>query len=230
MEEKKLFKLMRLEWKKLKRPSVIVEVIIYWLILMIMPVFFIKMVMPFFGESYAAAIELNLYIQMGLVLFGGSLISQVFIDEYKNKTISLSFGYPISRKKLFMAKVLFISLFLFLATIVSFIFTGLTTYLLDQVFPIINGQPTNSDMITYLRSMISGSLIITLISFIPLFPFGILKRGTISTVICSIVIMNLPKFPTFLNLEPGFIIAVLCILGALSIYLSIKTAESVGEI
>lgn len=114
MEEKKLFKLMRLEWKKLKRPSVIVEVIIYWLILMIMPVFFIKMVMPFFGESYAAAIELNLYIQMGLVLFGGSLISQVFIDEYKNKTISLSFGYPISRKKLFMAKVLFISLFLFL--------------------------------------------------------------------------------------------------------------------
>ena len=118
----------------------------------------------------------------------------------------------------------------FLLQLFSFIFTGLTTYLLDQVFPIINGQPTNSDMITYLRSMISGSLIITLISFIPLFLFGIWKRGTISTVICAIVIMNLPKFPTFLNLEPGFIIAVLCILGALSIYLSIKTAESVGGI
>ena len=167
---------------------------------------------------------------MGLILFGGSLIVQVFIDEYKNKTISLSFGYPISRKKLFMAKVLFISLFVFLTTIISFIFTGLTTYLLDQVFPIINGQPTNSDMITYFRSMISGSFIITLISFIPLFLFGILKRGTVSTVICSIVTMNLPKFSTFLNLEPEFIIVVLCILGALSVYLSIKTAESVGEI
>ena len=82
---------MLLEWKKLKHLSVICEVIIYWLILLFMPVFFIKMVTPFFGESYAAAIELNLYIQMGLVLFGGSLISQVFIDEYKNKTISLSF-------------------------------------------------------------------------------------------------------------------------------------------
>lgn len=230
MKVKKLFKLMLLEWKKLKQRSVISEVIIYWLILMFFPVFFIKMVMPFFGQSYTAAIELNFYIQTGLILFGGSLISQVFIDEYKNKTISLSFGYPISRKRLFMAKVLFISLFVFLTTIISYIITGLTTYLLDQFFPIINGQPTNSDIITYFRSMISGSLIITLISFIPLFFFGILKRGTISTVICSIVAMNLPKFPEFLKLESEFIIVVLCILGALSVYLSIKTAESVGEI
>ncbi|MEH7015997.1 ABC transporter permease [Bacillus sp. JJ63] len=155
-------------WKKLKHQSVIGEVIIYWFILMFMPVFFIKMVMPVFGQSYATAIELNLYIQLGFTLFGGSLINQVFIEEYKNKTISLSFGYPISRKKLFTAKVLFISLFVFLATIVSFLLAGLTTFLLDQVFPIINGQPTHSDIITYFSSMITRSLIVTLISFIPL--------------------------------------------------------------
>ncbi|WP_059170245.1 ABC transporter permease [Bacillus sp. FJAT-27445] len=226
-----MFKLMRLEWKKLKQLSVISEVIIYWLILMFMPLFLIKIAMPVLGQNYAAAIEhLNLNIQMGFILFGGSLISQVFIDEYKNKTISLAFGYPISRKKLSMAKVLFISLFVFLAAMISFILTGLTTYLLDQVFPFINGQPTNSDMITFLSSMISGSLIITLISFIPLFLFGILKRGTISTVICSILIMNLPKLSYFINFDQEFILAVMCILGALSIYLSIKTAESVGEI
>ncbi|RDU38706.1 ABC transporter permease [Neobacillus piezotolerans] len=225
-----MFKLMRLEWKKLKRLSVISEVIIYWLILMFMPVFFIKMVMPDFGQNYAAAIELNSFTQMGFILFGGSLINQVFIEEYKNKTISLSFGYPISRKKLFTAKVLFISLSVFLATFLSFIFTGLTTYLLDQVFPIINGQPTNSDIIAYFYSTITRSFIITLISFIPLFLFGILKRLTVPTVVCSIATMQLPNFSSFLHLEPNFIILVLCILGALSISLSIKTAESVGEI
>ncbi|USK31955.1 ABC transporter permease [Bacillus sp. F19] len=225
-----MFKLMLLEWKKLKHQSVIGEVIIYWLILMFMPAFFIKMVMPVFGQSYATAIELNLYIQLGFTLFGGSLINQVFIEEYKNKTISLSFGYPISRKKLFTAKVLFISLFVFLVTIVSFLLAGLTTFLLDQFFPIINGQPTHSDIITYFSSMITRSLIVTLISFIPLFFFGILKRGTVPTVICSVVTMQLPNFSSFLNLEPEFVIAVMCILGALSIYLSIKTAENIGEI
>ncbi|WP_316568872.1 ABC transporter permease [Neobacillus sp. YIM B06451] len=226
-----MIKLIGLEWKKLKRLSVISEVIIYWLILMFMPLLLIKIAMPVLGQSYAAAIEhLNLNIQMGLVLFGGSLISQVFIDEYKNKTISLAFGYPISRKKLFMAKVLFISLFVFLAAMISFILTGLTTYLLDQIFPFINGQPTNSDMITFFSSMISGSLLITLISFIPLFFFGILKRGTISTVICSILVMNLPKLSYFSHFEQEYILAVMCILGGLSIYLSITSAESVGEI
>ncbi|WP_318243523.1 ABC transporter permease [Fictibacillus norfolkensis] len=225
-----LFKLMFLEWKKLKRHSVIGEVIIYWLILMFMPMFFIKMIMPAFGQSYASAIELNFFIQLGFILFGGSLINQVFIEEYKNKTISLSFRYPISRKKLFMAKVLFISLFVFLATMISFILTGLTTYLLDQVFPIINGQPTDSDISTYFSSMIIGSLIVPLIGFIPLFFFAIWKRETVPTIVCSIVTMQLPNFSSFTNFKPEFVIAVLCILGALSIYLSIKTAESVGEI
>ena len=131
-----------------------IELIIYWLILFFFPTFFIKVAMPVFGESYDVAIELNWFIQMGMILFGASLISHVFIQEYKSKTISLSFGYPISRKKLFTAKVLFISLFIFLSTVISFLFSGLITYMLDQVFPIINGQPTSSDIAKFFSSMI----------------------------------------------------------------------------
>ena len=71
MGVKKMFKLMRLEWKKLKQRSVISEVIIYWLILMFFPVFFIKMVMPFFGQSYAAAIELKFVYTNGTHLVWG---------------------------------------------------------------------------------------------------------------------------------------------------------------
>lgn len=230
MGVKEVFKLMLLEWRKLKRHSVIGEVIIYWLIIMFMPILFIKVVMPVFGESYVLAIELILFIQMGLILFAGSLINQVFIEEYKNKTISLSFGYPISRKKLFMAKVLFIFFFVFLATIVSFLLTGLTTYILDVFFHIVNGQPTFSDVTTYLGRMLIGSVINPLIGFVPLFFFGIWKRETIPTIICSILIIQLPNFSSFINLKPEFVIVVLCLIGALSVYLSIKTSESVGEV
>ncbi|WP_010096361.1 ABC transporter permease [Ornithinibacillus scapharcae] len=164
-----MVKLIWLEWKKLKRQTVISEIIIYMLIIMIMPVFFINAVMPAFGESYASAIELNFYIQMGFVLFGGSLINQVFIEEYKNKTMALSFGYPISRKKLYLAKILFIALCIFVVTVISYIFTGIVTYTIDQFFPFINGQPTSSDILTYFGSIFLNSLIVTLISFVPLF-------------------------------------------------------------
>lgn len=110
-----MIKLMRLEWRKLKQKSVIGEVIVYPLIIMFLPIFFIEVLNYDFGQSYAAVIELNFFIQMGFILFGASLINQVFIDEYKNKTISLSFSYPFSRKnclqrKYFLLQCLYFSL------------------------------------------------------------------------------------------------------------------------
>ncbi|MGZ9584265.1 ABC transporter permease [Paenibacillus marinisediminis] len=223
-------KLIRLEWRKLNQLNVWMELLIYMLILMFLPVFFIKQVIPAFGQSYAAAIELNGFIQMGYVLFGGSLINHVFIEDYKNKTISLSFGYPISRQKLFTAKILFIALFVFLATIISFILSGLVTYVVDQVYPIINGEPTIQDMLKYLNTMVIYSIMTTLTSFIPLFYFGIWKRAVVPTIICSLFAMQLPNFSTFMNLNPDVVVIILSILGALSIFLSIKTTESISEI
>ncbi|GAB6255235.1 hypothetical protein PSKAS_07570 [Peribacillus sp. N1] len=199
---------------------------------MFLPMFFIKMVSAEFGQSYSTIIQLMMSMQLGFVLFGASLINQVVIDEYKNKTISLSFGYPISRKKLVMAKALFISLFVFLCTIVSFLLSGVTTYLLDQAFHIINGQPTAEDITTYFSKMIVHSLIVTLISLIPLFFFGIWKRETIPTVLCAIFLMQFQNFSFLLNvnLNTNIVNTVLCLLGVVSVYLSIKMVDRVGDI
>ncbi|MGW6664162.1 MULTISPECIES: ABC transporter permease [Peribacillus] len=228
----KLVKLMELEWRKLKRKMILSELIIYWGILMFLPMFFIKMVSAEFGQSYSTIIQLMMSMQLGFVLFGASLINQVVIDEYKNKTISLSFGYPISRKKLVMAKALFISLFVFLCTIVSFLLSGVTTYLLDQAFHIINGQPTAEDITSYFSKMIVHSLIVTLISLIPLFFFGIWKRETIPTILCAIFLMQFQNFSFLLNvnLNTNIVNTVLCLLGVVSVYLSIKMVDRVGDI
>ena len=58
MEVVKLAKLMELEWRKLKQKTVISEIILYWGILMFLPMFFIKMVNGDFGQSYSAIIQL----------------------------------------------------------------------------------------------------------------------------------------------------------------------------
>ncbi|MGP4080676.1 ABC transporter permease [Pseudalkalibacillus sp. R45] len=220
---------MQLEWKKLKQKSVIGEVFIYPLIIMFLPVLFIEVVSPEFGQSYAEVIDLNMSIQMGFILFGASLINQVFIDEYKNGTISLSFRYPISRQKLFAGKILFISTFVFLLTMMSYFLTGIVTYTIDQVQPIITGDLTRTDLITFFSQMIFHSLMITLISFIPLFYLGIWKRATVPTVICAIIVMQSPYLSSIINLNFNLVLAVLSVLGSLSIFLSIITAENIGE-
>lgn len=230
MEVLKLTKLMKLEWMKLKQKTIMSELIIYWLILMFLPLFFIKMINSDFGQNIDSLFTLILSVQVGFVLFGASLINQVFIDEFKSRTISLSYSYPISRKKLFLVKILFIGLLVFIATIVSFILTVAATLLINQTFPFINVVVTGSDTVGYVDEMLIRSVLVTLISFIPLFYFAIWKRAVVPAVICAIFVMQLPNFSTVFNLSQDLMIALLSVLGVISIYFSIKYAETLGEI
>lgn len=230
-------KLIELEWRKLEQKKVFGEVIVYWVIIMFLPMLFLKVVFADsaivdFGQSYSKALQLMLPIQMGFLLFGASLINHVFIEEYKNKTMSLSFGYPISRQRLVMAKVLFIFFAVFLCTLVSFILSGITTYVFDQIFDIIHGQPTLQDLLMYTARMIIHSTVVALISLMPLFLFGIWKRAVIPTVICAVFIMQFPNFAGLLRitLNTDVLNAVLSLLGLISVYFSVKMVDKVGDI
>lgn len=232
-----MIKLIELEWRKLERKKVIGEAIIYWVVLMFLPALLLKLVFVesstfHFGESYAAAMGLLLPIQMGLLLLGASLINHVFIEEYKNKTMALSFGYPVSRKKLVMAKVLFIGLTVFSCTIVSFVLAGIVTYGFDQMIDVIAGDPTAADLVAYAVRMIIHSIVVALASLIPLFCFGIWKRAVIPLVICAIFFMQFPNFLGLLriSLNPDLLYAFLSLLGVASIYLSIKLIGKLGDL
>lgn len=225
-----MFKYMRLEWKKLDTRNVIAEAGVYLILLMVLPTFFMMKVLPAFGQSYTLAMELNSYIQLGFVLFGASLINHVFIEQYKNKTMALSFSYPVSRKTLFTSKILFIAAAVFIVSIISYLLSGVSTYVLNLFFSFIDGQLTASHLMTYISTMLVGSILNSIICFIPLFLFGIWKRAVVPTIVCSITSMQLPNFSSFIHVQPETVIIVLTILGALSIVASIMSAEKLGEI
>ncbi|WP_274365455.1 ABC transporter permease [Paenibacillus thermotolerans] len=230
-------KLIELEWRKLEQNKVFGEVIVYWVILMVLPVFLLKIVFAEsafvdFGHSYSDVIPLMLAVQMGFILFGASLINHVFIEEYKNKTMSLSFGYPVSRKKLVTAKVLFIVLAVFVCTLISFVLSGIATYVFDQLFYVIRGELTMGVIMTYTARMIVHSAVVALISLVPLFLFGIWKRAVLPTVICAVFLMQFPNFAGLLHitLSTDTIYAVMSMLGMVSVYLSVALVNRLGDI
>ena len=53
------------------------------------------------------------------MIFASTLIAKLIIGEYKFKTITLAFMYPISRKKLMVAKLAIVMLFTFSMIIIS---------------------------------------------------------------------------------------------------------------
>ncbi|GMK39167.1 hypothetical protein PCCS19_22210 [Paenibacillus sp. CCS19] len=232
-----MFKLIELEWRKLERRKVIGEAVIYWVILMVMPFFFLRVVFKddsvnAFGDSYNAAMGLMLPIQLGCLLFGASLINHVFIEPYKNKTMALSFGYPLSRQRLVMAKVLFIALATMICALVSFVLAGSATYVLDLMFDIIDGVPSMTDFAAYAGRMVIHSIVITLASLIPLFWFGIWRRAVIPTVICAIVLMQSPTVLSMLgiSLNMDYLYAIVSLLGIGSVLLSVKLIYKFGDL
>lgn len=46
----------------------------------------------------------NIFIRITFIIFSSVILSRLVIDEYKNKTIQLSFMYPLQRKMLMSAK------------------------------------------------------------------------------------------------------------------------------
>ena len=226
-----LFKLMQLEWRKLKRTNFIGEVSTYFLIMAAIPVFFIKVVHPVFGESYDMAVEfINLSTQMAYIIFAALLINQVIIEEYKNKTITLAFSYPINRQKLFMVKILFIAAMMFAVELISFIISGVATYAIDAAFDIINGSPSAEQIYMYFMNAIFYSATTILVGLIPMFYFGIIRRATVTTVIAGIFIMQVLNFTYILQWNDELVLSVLCLLGAVSIFLSVKMIDWVGEV
>ena len=228
---------MELEWRKLDRKKVTGEAVVYWVLLMALPTFFLKVVfadtpgIPF-HESYAAALDLMLPIQMGFLLFGASLINHVFIEEYKNKTMALSFGYPLSRRRLVTAKALFIALAVFVCTLISFVLAGVATLGLNQMFHAIDGTPSGADLATYSVRAVIHSFVVALVSLIPLFWFGIWRRAVIPTVLVAIFLMQFPNVMGMfgITLDMDLLYAILSVVGAVSVYLSVRLVNTVGDL
>lgn len=132
MEAGPLTNLISLEWNKLKKGTVIIEAIIYLLSALGVAFLFLLLIDFGFNKSYTATIDfLNLLHRMTFTLFGASLITQVVIHEYKTKTMSIVFSYPIKREKILLAKILFITSCVFLTSLISYIICGSIIYLTD---------------------------------------------------------------------------------------------------
>ncbi|GAE94934.1 bacitracin transport permease protein BCRB [Gracilibacillus boraciitolerans JCM 21714] len=166
---------------------------------------------------------MEIFIVAAFVIYASVLLSHMIIEEFRDKTISVLFMYPINRTKLLVAKVLIVS-------IVTFFFIIFSHILVFSSFAFINSMvhyisdPLTLEMLTeralriFLIALSSAGM-----ALIPLF-FGMRKYSVPATITSSILIIavifssidsttNLYSFiaiPIFLGII-GFLIAYLVI-------------------
>ena len=167
-------------------------------------------------------------VRTTFIIYASTLIAKFVIDEYRQKTISLMFTYPVSRKKLMTAKLTIIFVWTVLAIIVSNIVVTSAFVLTNNYFGYIPGALT-TDIITdhVLRTLLTAVSAAGL-GLIPLL-FGMWKKSVPGTIVSSIVIVSIFSSSTngFSLFEFVAVPIILAVVGIIIAYFSIRNVDKV---
>lgn len=230
-----MFHLMKLERKKFKlQSSVIGAVIASFIILgfIILMGFAEKAEGGLIFISYTESfLVIDTFVRATFIIFAAALISKMIISEFKDKTITVLFMYPISRKKLMAAKLLVIMMFTFFSIILANVFVSSVFYLISSNIDFVQDTLTIAEVQKIASKIVMNALAATGMSLIPLF-FGLRKYSVPTTIISSILIVTL-VCSTNNGMTLNDIIAIpisLACIGLFIAYLAIRNIEKVDVI
>lgn len=183
--------LIKLEFKKFNLKKHINSVIIANIFILLLTTFFALMVslneIPINDLPKVNSISImlsDLLLKATFIVWESVLISIIIIEEFRTKTISLLFTYPISRKKLINAKLTLIVCITFVSIIISEIFQNTSIFLLSKIFDFVVFDIS----FKYIYNLLIISLLNVIMGLIPLF-FGMLKKSQITTILYSLLIV-----------------------------------------
>ncbi|MDM5248573.1 ABC transporter permease [Lysinibacillus sp. G4S2] len=174
----------------------------------------------------------DVYILIGasvratFIVFASVLISKIVIEEYKNKTISLLFSYPVNRKKIIASKLLLIvSLTLITMMLSNIVVAGLFT-IVNIYIPIVPFTLTVNRFLGEVINMVPFVIASAGMSLIPLY-FGMRNHSVPVTITSSLIVVAIAcsynpeiSLVTFIPLQIG-----LAVIGGAIAYLGIRNIE-----
>ncbi|WDL99520.1 ABC transporter permease [Alicyclobacillus sp. ALC3] len=162
------------------------------------------------------------------VVLAAVIISRLVIDEFRNKTITVMFTYPINRQMVMVAKLSVVIVFTLIGNIASCLLVAAAFATLNHVEGVIPGLLTWSVAERFFIVVLTNALATSFLSLIPLY-FGMRKHSVATTITSSVLVAAL-VCQNIGGVTLYSIIAVpisLAILGAVIGYLSIRNIEHV---
>jgi len=190
-----MWKLIRLEWKKYHMKKYIIKqaVIIVALGLLLFAMCY-NVPIDELGTSESVpelenmAVQIDLLTNLLFLVFTSSMLSSFIIKAYNNKTQSLMFCYPISRKKIILSQMMAVWIFCAAALLLGKLFICLLLALSSGVG---TGLPLGYDVLSanfYLQIILKTVLTVTL-AFIPLY-IGKLMKSSRAVIITSFLLFS----------------------------------------
>lgn len=123
----------------------------------------------------------TMLVRTMLIVWEAVLIAVFIIEEYRSKTVSLLFTYPVDKAKLIWSKILLICLIMLAFHICSYVFLHICISFMSRQFEFV----TYSFDGLLVQAVITVSTI--MLGLVPLC-IGMMKRSTIATIVSSLII------------------------------------------
>ncbi|WP_028547182.1 ABC transporter permease [Paenibacillus taiwanensis] len=189
-----MLKLMRLEMRKFRMGGYVRGALISTLIILAF------MCMVSYGQKLEDEIPFdNFETMLGLaetlvratfIVFAAVLIAQFVISEFRTKSITVLFMYPISRKKLMTAKLIIVMIFTFVSIVCADIIVAGGFILFNHFTQMIKGSLTSQLLWATGGKMLMNAVMSSGICLIPLF-FGMRKYSTSTTIVTAVLLVSI---------------------------------------
>ena len=227
-----MFKLMKLEMKKFKLSSYSVNAVIANFVILGF-IFLIAFISKVEGDqdfvNYQEVLTvIDSFVRGTFIIFAATLIAKLIIGEFKNKTITTLFMYPISRKKIIAAKLAIVFIFTFIWIIISNVFITSFFCFLSVKYQLVPDTLTASLLQEHGISVVMYAVAASGMALIPLY-FGMKKYSIPSTIITSILIVVLVTSNNGgFSLNDIFVIPLsLALIGLVIAYLAIRNIDRI---
>jgi ABC-type transport system involved in multi-copper enzyme maturation permease subunit len=180
-----------------------------------------------FADYNEVFFTIDLFVRGTFTIFAAVLLSKYVLSEFRSKSISVLFMYPVSRKKLMLAKLLIVVIFTGIFILLSNLIIGSLFYVLNQYLQIVPQELTQSVLVENLIGMVTRGIATSGMCLIPLY-FGMRKYSTATTILTSFLIV-LVVCSNNMGFSLSSIIAIpitMGIVGAVIAYFTIKRVDN----
>ncbi|EJW18607.1 ABC transporter permease [Paenibacillus alvei] len=130
---------------------------------------------------------IDTFVKIAFIITASALLSRMVIDEFKSKSITVMFMYPIPRKRMITAKLIIVVLYTFISMILSNIVLMCGFLLYNSYAHTVAGTATIGVLTHHVASSVISALAASCLSLIPLW-FGMRKYSSVATITSSILI------------------------------------------
>ncbi|OWR31958.1 hypothetical protein CDO73_05650 [Saccharibacillus sp. O23] len=181
---------------------------------------------PAFTSQFEMLTVVNTMVCATFIVYSSALLSGLVIGEFKDKTMSLLFAYPVSRKQLIFAKLSVVFAWCFVNIVLGNLLIGTVMLTVNGYVGQVGGELAAVELLRHVGFILLQGVGAAGMSLLPLI-VGLPRRSVPATIVSSIFIVSIVN-----SNNNGFslssIVAIPLILAAIGIfgaYLSFRNID-----